>query len=196
MKLAELNRNYFTKGTRGYTIISKYYYKYQDLFEKTIFPDFKDFIHQIFLNISGINFTEEIKNPEAYVIGTIKIQCRVQLDKSIKLKNVIPESRLLKNNETEEVLTFKLPSQGNNPVGLLDTQEMFIQINMIKLQLKQPEKDLLNLLIDETPRLEIAGELNLNLNTLDTNIRRLRVKIAEYFKNLGYSSDLLDKFQK
>ena len=30
--------------------------------------------------------------------------------------------------------------------------------------------------------------MGINFNTLDTNIRRLRIKLAEYFKKPGYSS--------
>ncbi len=194
MKLSELNRDFFTKGTRGYKIISNYYYKYQDLFERTIFTDLKDFINQIFLNVSGIDFSKEIKNPEAYIIGTIKIQCRVQLDKSIKLKNVIPESQLEKNEEEEEPLTLKIPVKESSPAELLDLQEIFLHINIFKLQLKPKDIDLLNCLIDEKSRKEIADDLQLNFNTLDTHIRRLRIKMADYFKKLGYSSNTLDKF--
>lgn len=196
MKIDELNKIFFTKGTRGYNIISKYYYKYHDLFEKTIFTDSNDFVNQIFLNISGIDFTNEIKNQEAYIIGAIKIQCRVQLDKSLKMKNVVAESRMVKDDVDEELITYKIPSAENNPAEIFDIQEMFIHINILKLQLKQRETDLLNYLIDEKSRKEIADELNLNFNTLDTHIRRLRLKVAGYFQKLGYSSDLLDKFEK
>jgi FixJ family two-component response regulator len=193
---AELNKKYFSSDTRGYKIITQYYYKYYDLFQRTDFPQVKDFLNQIFLNISGIDFSKEIKNEEAYIIGSIKIQCRVQLDKSVKMKNVVAESRLMKDDKKEEPVTYKLHSAENNPAELLDTQEMFMHINFFKLQLKLREAALLNSLIDEKPRKEIAVEMQINFNTLDTHIRRLRIKMADYFKKLGYSSDFIDKFEK
>jgi len=195
LKLSDLNTNYFAKGTRGYLIISRFYYKYHDLFEKTIFTDFNDFVNQIFLNISGIDFSKEIRNLEAYIIGTIKIQCRVQLDKSIKMKNVVAERRIEKYEE-EEPVVFEIPAKGNDPEELFDLQEVFLHLNLFKLQLKQSDVDLLNYLIDEKSRQEIADETQLNFNTLDTRIRRLRIKVADYFKNLGYSSSDFDKFEK
>jgi DNA-directed RNA polymerase specialized sigma24 family protein len=196
MSPEELNNKYFSKETRGYNIISRYYYKYHDLFKKTIFPDFNDFINQIFLNISGIDFSKGIKNFEAYIIGSIKIQCRVQLDKTLKMKNTVAESTLLSGDKENEPITFKIPSKTNNPEDILDIQEMLYHISLFKLQLKQREIHLLNFLIDEKPRNGIADEMQINLNTLDTHIRRLRVKMADYFKKLGYSSDALDKFEK
>jgi RNA polymerase sigma factor (sigma-70 family) len=196
LKISELNKNYFVKGSRGYTIITRYYSKYQDLFERTIFSDFNDFINQIFLNTSGINFNKEINNPEAYIIGTIKIQCRVQLDKALKIKKIIPESRLNKDDIDGEPVTYKLASSDNNPAEVFDNQEIFVHLNLFKLRLKEREKKLLNNLIDEKSRKEIADELGLNFNTLDTHIRRLRIKLADHFQNLGYSSELFDKFRK
>jgi DNA-directed RNA polymerase specialized sigma24 family protein len=195
MSPEELNHKYFSKETHGYNIISRYYYKYHDLFIKTAFPDFSDFVHQIYLNISEIDFSKEIKNLEAYIIGSIKIQCRAQLDKALKMKNTIAESRLPSNEENEPVM-LKIPAKSNNPGEILDTQEMFYLISLFKLKLKHREVLLLNFLIDEKPRSGIANEMQINLNTLDTHIRRLRIKMADYFKRLGYSFDVFDKFEK
>ena len=195
MSPEELNHKYFSKDTRGYNIINKYYYKYHDLFRKTAFPDFNDFAHQIFLNISQISFTKEIKNLEAYLIGSIKIQCRVQLDKALKMKNTVPESSLTSDDENEPVI-LRIPAKSNKPDEILDVQEMYYHISLFKLELKQREILLLNFLIDEKPRNGIANEMQINLNTLDTHIRRLRVKMSNYFKKLGYSSDTLDRFEK
>ena len=195
MSPKELNHKYFSKDTRGYNILSRYYYKYHDLFIKTVFPDFNDFINQIFLNVSGINFSEEIKNPEAYLIGTIKIQCRVQLDKALKTKNFIPESRLGKNDEDEETVVYRIPGKEGSPSEIFDLQEMFIHLNLFKLQIKKSDTVLLNHLIDGKSRKEIANDMQINFNTLDTQIRRLRIKLADYFKKLGYSSHMFDKFE-
>ena len=163
--------------------------------KKQLFPILNDFINEIFLNISGIDFSKEIKNLEAYLIGSIKIQCRVQLDKAIKMKNTVAESMLPSDEENEPVI-FKIPAKSNNPDEILDTQEMYYHISLFKLQLRQREIHLLNFLIDEKPRNGIADEMQINLNTLDTHIRRLRVKMADYLKKLGYSSNTLDRFEK
>ena len=195
MSPEELNHKYFSKETRGYNIISRYYYKYYDLFKRTAFPDFNDFIHQIYVNISEIDFSKEIKNLEAYLIGSIKIQCRVQLDKALKMKKTVAES-MLSSDEENEPVTFKIPSKSNNPDEVLDIQEMYYHISLFKLQLKQREILLLNFLIDEKPRNGIADEMQINLNTLDTHIRRLRIKMADYFKKLGYSGNVFDKYEK
>jgi len=119
MFLKELNPKYFPRETRGYKIINRFCYKYKDLFERTAFPNFNDFINQIFLNVSSIDFSRDIKNFDAYIIGTIKIQCRAQLDKAIKMKNLIAESRL-PINEEEEPVTFRIPAKTGNLGDLFD----------------------------------------------------------------------------
>ena len=196
MSIEELSKKYFVPGMHGYRLLKVYYARNHDLFSRTLHQEFEEFLNQIFLNISTINFSDNIKNIDAYIIGAIKIQCRVQLDKSIKLKNVVAESHLEKNDPEEEPLTLKIPAKESNPTELLDLQEMFLQINLFKLQLNKKDVDLLNHLIDERSRKEIADDLHLNFNTLDTHIRRLRIKMADYFKKLGYSLDTLDKFEK
>ncbi len=194
MNLTQLTERYFSHGTLGYKILSTYYSRYRDLFEKTVHPEFTDFLNQVLLNVTTINFSKEINNIEAYIIGTIKMQCRVQLDRAIKMKNTAAE-RIYSGEENENPIVFSIAGN-ENPAEQLDFQEMFVQLNLFKLQLKKTEVDILNSLIDEKQRKEIAEELNLNLNTLDTQIRRLRLKIADHFQKLGYSSDIIDKFGK
>ena len=197
MNLTEINNNYFTSGTRGYKIISCFYNKYLDLFKKTIYNDLGDFSNQIFLSVSKIDFNKEIRNEEAYIIGTIKIQCRVLLDKAIKSKKIIPESQLrntdFKENEESVINNFS-PDNKDKLFEAIEGNEIFNQINIFKIQLKQNETQLLNYLIDEKTRYEIAEEINLNLNTLDTHIRRLRIKFSRFLKKSGYSAGILDKY--
>ncbi|MEJ2615244.1 MAG: helix-turn-helix transcriptional regulator, partial [Ignavibacteriaceae bacterium] len=76
-----------------------------------------------------------------------------------------------------------------------ETKELFNHINTFKFQLKQNEVKLLNYLIDEKTRYEIAEEINLNLNTLDTHIRRLRIKFSRFLRKSGYSGGILDKYK-
>ena len=185
----EIARNYFYPGTRGYKMLRVYYTKYQDLFSRTLHHEFEEFLNQILLNVSSINFSEEIKNVEAYMIGTLKIQCRVQLDQALKIKNRIGSQSETGNSETEEKESFyeKIPSSNPGPQESLEGQEIFTAVNVFKLTLKSNEVDMLNFLIDGTQRIEIAEKQKMNLNTVDTQIRRLRIKFLEYLKSSGYT---------
>lgn len=197
MNLEEIYENYFSKGTRGYRILSRFYNKYSDLFKKTTCSNFDDFSNQIFLNISKINFSKNIINIEAYLIGAIKIQCRSLLDKAIKSKKIIPQSRLIKFDEEEnEDLYGSAPVESNKNVQFEEfaLSEMYRAINDFKLQLSQKEILLLNHLIDERTRNEIAKKYKLKLNTVDTNIRRLRIKLSRFLKGIGYTNEVLDRF--
>ena len=169
--------------------------KYRDLFEKTIFQEPDEFINQIFLNVSAINFSEEIKNIEAYIIGTIKIQCRVQLDRAIKTKK-----RQQRENPTEKLKEDVVSDRDNladkeqDPHRKMESDEVFSIMNTFKLSLKDWEREILNSLIDEIPRIEIAEMTKQNINTIDTQIRRLRIKLASFFKDNGYTFDISGKY--
>ena len=193
----EIARNYFYPGTRGYKMLRVYYTKYQDLFSRTLHHEFEEFLNQILLNVSSINFSDEIKNFEAYIIGTLKIQCRVQLDLALKLKNRTASDPEAGNKETEEEESFyeKIPSSNPGPHESLESQEIFQAVNVFKLTLKSAEVELLNFLIDGAARKEIAEKQQINLNTLDTQIRRLRIKFLEHLKNRGYSFGMFSKFE-
>ena len=116
MNSTELHNTYFTPDTRGYKILRKFYAKYMDLFEKTSYTDFNDFLNQIYLNISRIDFNKEIQNKEAYTIGAIKIQCRVQLDKAIKYKNhIVPEVYKLDDDGNEISAFENIKTENKSP---------------------------------------------------------------------------------
>ncbi len=191
----EILQRYFKPETKGYKILTFYYMKYRDLFEKTIFQKLDEFINQIFLNVSTINFSEEIKNTDAYVIGTIKIQCRVQLDRALKTKK-----RQQTENPTEKLKEDGVGDRDNladkeqDPHRKMESDEVFSIMNTFKLSLKDWEREILNLLIDEIPRIEIAEMKKQNLNTIDTQIRRLRIKLASFLKDNGYTFDISDKY--
>jgi DNA-directed RNA polymerase specialized sigma24 family protein len=194
----DLNEKYFSNNTRGYKIINRFYLKYRDLFIKTIFTEFEDFRNQIFLNISGIKLSEEIKNEEAYIIGSIKIQCRVQLDKALRRKKEKPESQF-NNSLIEEdgiSITENLADSLPDPHEMLEGEEVFNSLNTFKLQLNTVEKELLNNMIEEKTRIEIAEAKNLNMNTLDTHIRRLRIKLFTFLKENGYEYKMFKKYEK
>lgn len=196
MILEELAKKYFYPGTRGHSILRNYYSKYKDLFVRTIHHEFEEFLNQVLLNTSAINFSDEIKNPEAYIIGTIKIQCRVQLDKALKIKNqsspIFPINR---EEEDEESYFEKLPSDNQRPDEIMETQEIFAAVNIFKLTLSQNETQLVNDLIDGLSRQELIDKAGSNINTLDTQIRRLRIKLIAYLKDRGYSFSVFDKLK-
>ena len=197
MNSSELHKNYFTPDSRGYKILRKFYSKYSDLFEKSSYPEFNDFLNQIYLNITRIDFNSEIENKEAYIIGAIKIQCRVQLDKVFKHKyHFVPETKNIDDEGNNVSIFENIKSENNNPVESYEGQEIFNTINIFKLKLKISEKQLLNYLIDETPRKEIADIQKINMNTLDTKIRRLRIKLFNYLKDSGYSLLKQKKFER
>jgi len=196
MLIEEITVKYFSADTRGYRILYNYYQKYSDLFHRTIHHEFNDFLNQILLNVSNIKFSENIKNIEAYLIGTIKIQCRVQLDKALKHKNRINIVQLDKPDEEDgEPALQNVPSDNNGPVTYLEANEIFNAIQYFKRTIKISEVELLNNLIDEKPRKEIADKKNINMNTLDTQIRRLRIKFMGYLNEAGYKFSLFEKYE-
>ena len=155
----DLNEKYFSNNSRGFKIINRFYLKYRDLFSRTIFVEFEDFRNQIFLNISGIRLTEGINNEEAYIIGAIKIQCRVQLDKAIRSKKEKPESRMNETLVEGEGISFteNLSADLPDPHSILEGEEVFNCINVFKIQLTAEEKTLFNSMIDGKTRKEIQN---------------------------------------
>lgn len=194
MNPEEIQKVYFKPGTKGYKILSYYYTRYRDLFIKTIFSEFDEFINQIYLNVSGIRFSEEIKNPEAYIIGSIKIQCRVQLDLALKMKKRQQKETTGQSDNEEVSVLEDLPNKEQDPHSKVESSEIFNIINIFKLSLKESERYLFNSLIDDIPRKEIAKKGNQNLNTVDTQIRRLRIKLLSYLKDNGYSFEMFSKY--
>ena len=189
MSPKELNTKYFSPNSRGYKIISKFYYKYYDLFVNTSCGTFTDFRNQIYLNLSSINFYGKINNLDAYIISAMKIQCRVQLDKAIKQKKIIPVSKIKDddNENSDSILETGSANSSSNPAKVLEGDDIFNHINIFRLSLKPKEAELLNFLIDEKSRAEIAENTKMKMNTIDTNIRRLRLKLFNYLKKIGYN---------
>ena len=110
----------------------------------------------------------------------------------------MPESSVNNNHEDEDgiKLTEQLPAEIPSAHEILEGEEIFNNINIFKLQLNKEEKILLNNMIDEKSRLEIAEESNINMNTLDTHIRRLRIKFFSLLKEKGYEYQMFKKFDK
>lgn len=86
-------------------------------------------------------------------------------------------------------------SESEHPIAELEGMELLAQLNLFKSGLDRDSARLLNLLIDESARSEIAGVMGLNMNTLDTKIRRLRMRLAEHLKGLGYTYRGMERFE-
>jgi DNA-directed RNA polymerase specialized sigma24 family protein len=186
---------YLNEGTAGYTIVRKFHMRYADVLATTNLIDLNDVIHEIFLSLSKNNF-DNVRNLEHYIMRAIKLQCWSLLDKAIKQKAFIAntDSRNVNDgNQNDEEPHFP-NSNTNEQLQILEGTELFIHINLFKTRLNLKEVQLLNLLIDETDRSEMAKSMGFNLNTLDTNIRRLRIKLADHLRNLGYYYKDLERF--
>ncbi len=189
-----LHTEYLQEGTAGYAIVRKFYGRYSDVLTVTSLIDINDIIHEVFLSLSKTNF-ESVRDPEHYIMRAIKLQCWSLLDKAIKQKNLT-----VKNESEQEIdgktehLNRPFSATQNTQLQEIEGIELLVQINLFKNQLKESDVRLLNYLIDETERSDIAKFLGVNLNTLDTNIRRLRMKLAEYLNNLGYVHKGMSRF--
>ena len=194
-----LHQRYFQKGTRGCNILSRFYQKYRDLFVKTGYQYFEEFLNQVFANLSQIDTSNIRKKEEDYVIGAIHIQCRSLLDKAIKGRKTRSgiilslDSRKPANDETSNTFT---PQSAPAHLESLEAGEILKHLSYFKRSLDSVEKAILNALIDGKSRRETAAELKLNMNTLDTKIRRLRIELVDYLKKLGYEYTMFEKYSK
>lgn len=196
----DLNEKYFSANTRGFKILNRFYLKYHDLFAKTLFTEFEGFRNQIFLNISGIKFPDYLKNEEAYLIGALKIQCRVLLDKALRYKSEKSGDQL--NNASQiineegisitEQLSAALPVPHEIPEG----EQVLNSINIFKLRLNYEEKELFNSMIDGKSSTEIISEKNPNTNNVDINISKLRIKFFTFLKENGLDYQMFKNFEK
>lgn len=194
MDITTLYKVYLQEGTIGYAVIRKFHSRYADILARTNLTDINDVLHEVFLSLSKTDF-ENVRNVEHYIMRAIKLQCWSLLDKAIRQKAMITKSDEMEDDEKKR--NYQQASEvihHNQQLAELEGIDLLVQINIFKVQLNPHEIRLLNLLIDETERSEIATHLEINLNTLDTNIRRLRIKLAEYLKNLGYVYQGLERF--
>lgn len=145
-------------------------------------------MHEVFIAVAKTDF-EKVRNTEHYVMRTVKLQCWSLLDKAIRQKARTAGS-VATDNPDDQHIAAREPEQAS----AIDEMELLAQVNLFKDQASDREVRLLNLLIDETPREEIAALLALNMNTLDTHIRRLRIRLGQYLRSLGYTYKSLERF--
>lgn len=195
MDITTLHNVYLQKGTAGYAVIRNFYSRYADILAKTSLINIDDVVHEVFLSLSKTDF-ENVRNVEHYIMRAIKLQCWSLLDKAIRQKAIITDNDGMNDSDEKERNYKQIPTvtYQNGQLTELEGTDLLVQINLFKARLNSQEIRLLNFLIDEMDRSEIAGMMEINVNTLDTNIRRLRIKLAEYLKNLGYAHKGLERF--
>ena len=195
MNKLTLYNQYFKPGTTGYLIVQAFYHKYSTSLSAAGHANPDDVIHEIYISISKSDL-KEVQNKEHYIHRAIKLQCWTLLDKGIKSKNIIPESKLHNPTNQDGNSNFLLDQVGlsTDPAQSAEIAELIKEINIFKTQLNKRDILILNSLIDEKSRSEIAQIIQLNLNTVDTQIRRLRIKLTKYLKTQGFHYDFIDKF--
>ncbi len=188
-----LHQNYLTQGTAGYAVIRRFFTKYSDVLAKANVVDINDVVHEIYVSFARTDFNL-VQNIEHYVMRAIKLHCWSLLDKSIRVKAIAAESPIDHHNEDQSTEGDVAAANDPDNLTILEGMELLSYVNLFKAELNARDLRLLNLLIDETERSEIARLLELNLNTLDTSIRRLRIRLAEFLKNLGYTYKAIERF--
>jgi DNA-directed RNA polymerase specialized sigma24 family protein len=153
---------------------------------KNNFVDLNDLIHDIYLNLSKINF-DKVQNEQNYVHRAIKIQCWAVLDKITSKKlQVIPETNLVTDRHTP--ILSEAPSTEPDPHHRMETSQLMSIFLRFKKTLPTEETNLLNAMLDEHDLafVDVAKRLQLNENTVRTKVRRLRKSFHEYLKENGY----------
>ena len=192
MDLKVLFRDHFQGGTPGHNLIRKFYTRYADLLRHANLTDLDDIVHEIYASISKTDFTR-VRNPEHYIMRAIKLQCWSLLDKAFRVKqrfHVAGQATQV-NGRDDPSTTL---AADEDPSETLQERELIVLINLFKETIRPGEAQILNHLIDMTPREEIAQLMNLNMNTLDTQIRRLRIKLVRHLSSMGYAHPSFRKF--
>ncbi|KAB2923298.1 MAG: hypothetical protein F9K22_09350 [Bacteroidetes bacterium] len=177
-----LYEEYLRPGTAGYAVISAFYFRYADALSRLGLSNIDDVVHEVFLSLSSADL-ENVRNPSHYLLRAVKLHCWTLLDKALRVKRTMTSA-----DEADE-----LPGDPGHPAEMEGT-DLLAHINLFKAGLGAKEREVLNLLIDDTERSAIAAAMALNMNTLDTTIRRLRLKLAEHLRRLGYSEKTLERF--
>ena len=193
MDKKKFHREFLQQGSAGYAVIRRFYSRYADVLVHSTIISVDDVVHEVFISLSKTDFTR-VKDVEHYVLRAIKLHCWSILDRSIRLKGLVETRRGDDESSDQDAVISKLARPGNQTTEV-EGSELLALVNLFKAQSARNEAQLLNLLIDETPRSEIASTLGLKMNTLDTNIRRLRIRLADFLKGLGYSYKVLERFE-
>ena len=195
MDMNRLHQEFLREGSAGHAVIRKFYSRYTDVLAHSTIVSIDDVVHEVFVSLSKTDFTK-VQNIEHYMMRAIKLQCWSLLDKALRMKAVSAERKQgTTDDEEDRDQIDSEPASEHQPLAELEGIELLGHVNLFKSQLGGKEAQLLNMLIDGAERSEIAKELALNMNTLDTHIRRLRIRLAGHLKNLGYMYPAFQKFE-
>jgi len=187
-----LYKTYFQEGTPGNAIIRKFHSRYADLLSRVHLVDLDDIVHEVFVSLAKTDFSE-VRNIEHYVMRAIKLHCWALVDRAIRAKRLASVTMTTDpGNEVED--ERKQPTSQENPEQAIEGLDLLNHINQFKGQIRQVELRILNMMIDDEARTDIAGTLGLNLNTVDTHIHRIRQRLGAYLHTIGYSHPRIRKF--
>jgi DNA-directed RNA polymerase specialized sigma24 family protein len=174
-------------------VIQRFYSRYADVLARAHLIELNDAVHEVFASLAKTEFGQ-VRNTEHYIMRAIKLHCWSLLDKAIRQKSraTVPPESTAGNDNGADILAQTANSH-EHPTEL-DGMELLSNLSLFKAAAGERDARLLNLLIDETPRSEMARLLELNMNTLDTHIRRLRIRLVEYLRGLGYSYKAFERF--
>ena len=189
-----LHRTYLKQGTIGYAVIRRFYAKYSAALSPSGIVEVEDVVHEVFVSLSKTDFSE-VRDIEHYVMRAIKLHCWTLLDKAIRAAAFSVKEK--NENPAEENGIHSLADDaGRHPqVTEVEGLELLSFVSLFKSQLRPEDARLLNMLVDGAERSEMAQLLQWNMNTLDTHIRRLRLRLAAYLRGLGYSYPSLERFE-
>jgi len=193
MDTNRLHKEFLSEGSAGYAVIRKFYSRYADVLAHSTIVSIDDVVNEVFVSIAKTDFTK-VQNAEHYILRAIKLHCWSMLDKALRMKSVSAQRKEDAHDEDEDPIVLE-PSTQHQQLAEVEGMELLGYINLFKSTLGTQEAQLLNMLIDGVERFEIAKKLVVNINTLDTHIRRLRIRLADYLRSLGYSYAALEKFE-
>lgn len=168
MTSTKIYNKYFDKDSRGYNIIRKFHERYKDELQTIACNSFDSLLNKISVNINTVEIPKETGNEEAYIVGLIKVQCRMLIDR-ISMLNT-------SNGSTDEEGSQTAPSKAKDVIK---------RITEFKLRLEPNELEIFNSLIDGETREELNEE-GVNTSSYDSRVKKLRSKLNSYLRELGY----------
>jgi len=190
-----LHQHYFKEGTTGHALMKRFYARYADLLRYANLLELNDVVHEVYVSISRSDLSH-VYNIEHYIMRAIKLHCWSLIDNASRQKRRSHENRPIRTMQDAEWSddTPEPPATNTDPTEALQHQELLVHINLFKEFVSPGEARILNHMIDGTPREEIARSLDLGLNTLDTRIRRIRIKLVRYLVSMGHFHPSFKRF--
>lgn len=190
MNSHQFHERYFKEGQAVHRIVHLFYKRYGDILSRAQVDDASDLLHSVFLALSRIDLSA-VRQERNYILRAAKLHCWSILDRAMRQRRV---STSLQTGQADPKPIRNERSDQAHPEHAVTGLELADLINQFKLELRPQEVQVLNALIDEVPRQEIAAALQLNVNSLDTLIRRLRMKLSHFLREAGYDSESMRKF--